>query len=630
MTFLENYFASIKSKEIQDSVFSVAKKIFTDKDKLGNFDYKSQTSGLLLGEVQSGKTGQMFGIIAAAADKEFKVFLILTTDNSRLQQQTFKRALDSFSNFCVCDEKDTLRFKMNKMRLPVIVVLKKNSSVLKKWRNELLNSRFLDGSPLFIVDDEADAASLNTKVNKNDISAINRNINDIRKTSSSCVYLQVTATPQAVLLQTTVSEFKPSFVVYFSPGGMYLGGDFFFSKPEPYCIIETDEKEIKTIIDPNEIDNTWLSRAILNFLVVCSQFKLSNYSNVCNFLIHPSTKIKDHAVVTEKIGETLNEILQSITDNDDLIKESLKTEWVNLQTTKPEIKPFDDIYDCIKDMLFHSEIKPYTINSKSPADISFDNGFNIVVGGNILGRGVTFPNLQTIYYLRTAKTPQADTYWQHCRMFGYDRDRSLIRLFMPFSIFKLFQELNESQKALIKQISVHGIDSTHLLYSKNIRPTRKNVVLSKKLSIIAGGVNYFSAFPINKSLDDLNKILLPYDGKDMKECGIDFIIQILSYLDSEDRNNDWDSREFINAVKMAADKQHLKKAKLLVSVGHKIKKNTGTMLSQDDRNKIDKCVSDISLIMYQLTGDKELGWSGKPLWMPNIKLPDGFIFYKME
>jgi hypothetical protein len=478
---------------------------------LASFNYQSQLNGLLLGDVQSGKTGQMFGIIAAAVDKRFDLFLVLTTDNTRLQQQTFKRALDSFSRFCVCGETDNIRFAINKMRNPVVIVLKKNSSVLKKWRNYLVNSTFLTGRTLFLLDDEADAASLNAKVNQNEITAINQHIRDIRGSCSSCIYLQVTATPQAVLLQTDDSEFKPSFVIYFEPGKSYLSGDFFFSKPEPYCIIETEESVIQTTTDPNNADTYWLNRSILNYLVTTAQFKLANYSKVCNFLIHPSAKTRDHEAVAVKIGTALNEILQGITDNDKQLKYSFLAEWKNLYITKPEIKPFDEIYECIKEMLFHSEINIHILNSKSNANIDVENGFNIVVGGNILNRGVTFPNLQTVYYSRTAKTPQADTYWQHCRMFGYDRDRSLMRLFMPFSIFKLFQELNESQKALIKQISSRGIDDTHLLYADGIKPTRKAVIDSQRLAQIVGGVNYFAAFPINNTLQNLDALLLSYD-----------------------------------------------------------------------------------------------------------------------
>jgi hypothetical protein len=570
----------------------------------------------------------MFGIIAAAVDKGFDLFLVLTTDNTRLQQQTFKRALDSFPRFCICGESDSIRFTINKMRNPVVIVLKKNSSVLKKWRNYLVNSTFLTGRTLFLLDDEADAASLNAKINQNEFTAINQHIRDIRGTCASCIYLQVTATPQAVLLQTDDSEFKPSFVIYFEPGKSYLGGDFFFSKPEPYCIIETDDSTIQTTTDPNA-DTYWLNRSILSYLIVAAQFKLTNYSTVCNFLVHPSAKTRDHTTVAVRIGDTLNNVLQGITDNKEKLKDNLRVEWKNLYTTKPEIKPFDEIYDCIKDMLFHSEINIYILNSKSNAAIDVETGYNIVIGGNILGRGVTFPDLQTIYYSRSAKTPQADTYWQHCRMFGYDRDRSLMRIFMPFSIFKLFQELNESQKALIKQISLHGIDKTQLLYANGIKPTRKTVIDSQRLSQIVGGVNYFAAFPVNNTLEDLDALLLSYDGRGFIDSPISLIVNILSHIGSENQESDWNSQEYINALNMVAEKQGLKTAKLLVSAGRRITKAKGTMLSEQDRLNIDQYKSNIALIMYRMVDDPELGWGG-PIWMPNIKLPEGFTFFKME
>ena len=234
MKFLENYINSIKYEETKQTILNVTGEIF--EKYLADYNYQSNVNGLLLGEVQSGKTGQMFGVVAAAADRDFEIFIVLTTDNKRLQEQTFKRALEVFPEFCVCNENDELRLKMNKMRKPVIIILKKNTSILKKWRNIIINSKFLDGRSLFIIDDEADAASLNTKINKNEVSTINKNIVDIRNTAVSCIYLQVTATPQAVLLQTEGSEFKPEFIIYFPPGKAYLGGDFFFSKPESYCI----------------------------------------------------------------------------------------------------------------------------------------------------------------------------------------------------------------------------------------------------------------------------------------------------------------------------------------------------------------------------------------------------------
>ena len=48
----------------------------------------------------------MFGIISAAADEGFNIFILLTTDNILLQQQTYDRAIKDLADFCICDEND--------------------------------------------------------------------------------------------------------------------------------------------------------------------------------------------------------------------------------------------------------------------------------------------------------------------------------------------------------------------------------------------------------------------------------------------------------------------------------------------------------------------------------------------
>jgi hypothetical protein len=70
-------------------------------------------------------------------------------------------------DFCVCGETDEYAFNANQMRKPAIIILKKNGNILKKWKNNLSSSHYCDGNALFVVDDEADTASLNMLVNKN-------------------------------------------------------------------------------------------------------------------------------------------------------------------------------------------------------------------------------------------------------------------------------------------------------------------------------------------------------------------------------------------------------------------------------------------------------------------------------
>ena len=80
---------------------------------ISNFSYREHIVSLLMGNVQSGKTSHMFGLISAAADEGFNIFLLLTSDNTRLQEQTFIRALNDLDTFCVCNETDYIRFQTN-------------------------------------------------------------------------------------------------------------------------------------------------------------------------------------------------------------------------------------------------------------------------------------------------------------------------------------------------------------------------------------------------------------------------------------------------------------------------------------------------------------------------------------
>ena len=150
---------------------------------LRKFSFTDHEIGLLLGNIQSGKTGQMFGIMCKAADLGFPVCLLLTTDNVVLRQQTLERVRSDLVGFCVCGENDTGLFAENNLIKPTIIVLKKNVRVLKLWSNVLSSTGFMKGNPLFVMDDEADAASLNTRVNSGQQSSINRYLDGIKNLS---------------------------------------------------------------------------------------------------------------------------------------------------------------------------------------------------------------------------------------------------------------------------------------------------------------------------------------------------------------------------------------------------------------------------------------------------------------
>ena len=626
MSYLENYIERIKNKgnmALADAINKTVADVVPQY--ISNFSFRDHVVSLLVGDVQSGKTSHMFGLMCAAADEGFVNFILLTTDNILLQQQTYKRAEKDLSDFCICDENDYLKFVQNNMKRPAVIVLKKNGRILKQWKNNLSSTNFVAGNPLFIVDDEADAASLNTKVNKNTQSTINKNLEEIKKTTTSSIYMEVTGTPQSILLQTVKSGWKPYFIYYFRPGKGYLGGNFFFPPEVPPYIVLTDNEEAADILNDEEFPENGLKVALVTHLLTSAHIMLSG-GTVCNFLLHPSMKTDQHKGFAEKIGEYLNEILYSY--EEDVTNSFFKSVYDKLRETKPNMVDFNKAYEYIIDQMKNNKISILVLNSFSSYEenTQYDKGINILVGGNSLGRGVTFPQLQTIYYCRVAKSPQADTMWQHARMFGYDRNPDLMRVFMPPKLFKLFSDINRTNNIIIKQIeNANNGNDLKIFYPTGLKPTRKNVLDKKAVGVYSGGVNYFPFYPVNKDINALDEILSAFEN-DTYSVSLKLFTRILDLLDSE--TEDWNAKVFKGFINSMLAENPSAQGKLIVRRNRDIAKGTGTLLSPNDRKLGDEYEEEVVLTIYKVTGNK--GWNGEQLWIPNIKLPGECVYYSGE
>ena len=602
--YLDNYIESIAKKNPSLSV--AIKKTCSDivPQYISNFSFREHVVSLLVGDVQSGKTSHMFGLMCAAADESFPIFILLTTDNILLQQQTFQRAQRDLTDFCVCDETDYPKFIQNNLKTPTVVVLKKNSRVLKQWKNNLASSHFCVGNPLFIIDDEADAASLNTLINKKRQSTINKNLEDIKHTSSSSIYLEVTGTPQANLLQTKQSGWKPYFIYYFKPGKGYIGGNTIFTDNNK-IVRFTDNEEAQEITEDDEFPENGLVKAVLSHLVSAAHIFLTG-GTVCNFLIHPSMRTADHKIFSEKVGLYLNELSQSI--DEEIAIEALKDAYLDLSETKPNILPFESIFEFIRNRLHDDDgINVLTLNSKVSYEenTQYEKGVNIIVGGNSLGRGVTFPCLQTIYYCRVSKNPQADTMWQHARMFGYDRDSDLMRIFMPPKLYKLFVDINATNNSIIAQIEKrNAFEDIKIAYPQTLRPTRKNVLDNSSLFTYCGGVNYFPFTPKNRDITMIDNMLSKFGNEGSYTVNLKFVVSLLEQIDND--TNDWSAEAFIGFINSIIAERPLAQAQLIVRRERDISEGTGTLLSETDRRLGDRVTDITVLTMYKVTGRKNL------------------------
>ena len=609
MQYLKTYLKTISDQgniKLAESISDTAEAV--GNKYLMNFSFLTHEIGLLFGNVQSGKTGQMFGIMCKATDLGFPAFLILTTDNVALQEQTLDRVNSDLNGFCICGENDSRLFIDNCLMKPTIVVLKKNARILKLWANIFSSTGFMKGNPLFIIDDEADAASLNTMVNRNRQSSINKYLDAIKNGASSSMYLQVTGTPQAILLQTLESGWHPYFTYYFAPGEGYLGGDFFFSREgTPNCIEFLEE-----------IDNP-TKAVVLRHLVVSAQI-LSSGGLVSNCLFHPGVRQATHQKVAQDIEKVLNWCTENLHNG---LEEELKEQYKNLCPAKKDKMPYEAIFNTVDRILTYSQIKILVMNGKNHIDSTeYSAGCNFIIGGNTLGRGVTFPGLHTIYYTRTSKKPQADTMWQHSRMFGYDRDPGMMKVFIDERLYKLFADINATNNSIIAQIE-RGVSDVKIYYPDGLNPTRKNVLDNNHVSIIPGGTNYFPLAPENNTIEAISEMLMDFSNDEpYYQVNLHFIKKILSYIVP---SPDFKLSAFISVIDALIAEKPTGQGILLVRRNRDVAQGTGALLSPNDWKLGGSFTDKIVLTMYQVTGRK--GWGGKQLWVPNIKLPHNTVYF---
>lgn len=406
-----------------------------------------------------------------------------------------------------------------------------------------------------------------------------------------------------------------------------MGGNFFFPPEPPKQIILTDNDEAADLLNDDEFPENGLKTALVTHLISAAHIMLSG-GRVCNFLIHPSVKTNQHACFASKIGNYLNEISHSHDETETM--EAFHKIYESLKDTKTDILPFDQIYEYITEQLHNDKIGILILNSMVSYDenTQYETGINILVGGNSLGRGVTFPQLQTIYYCRVAKSPQADTMWQHARMFGYDRDPDLMRVFMPPKLFKLFSDINRTNNSIINQIEqANNGYNVKIFYPTGLKPTRKNVLDKKAVGIYSGGVNYFPFYPLNRDIIAIDTLLQPFKDE-VYSVSLKLIIKIMELLDSE--VDDWNVKAFIGFINTLLLSDSAPQGKLIVRRNRDIGKGTGTLLSPTDRKLGDEYPDDLVLTMYKITGNKDKGWDGSQIWIPNIKFPGDCAYYSGE
>lgn len=546
------------------------------------------SDGLLYGLIQSGKTSILTVSAAMAADNGFDVLLVLTSDNDPLYDQTLDRIRAALGGITVLgkkDWKDPVRFGKQVRTKPFAIICSKNGSMLKSLLDAFQTAR-AKGLSVFIIDDEADQASLNTFTSKQNgrVSAINKVITDFRNYFPVNTYLQVTATPQALFLQRPDHRYRPSFTVVTEPGSSYVGGDAFFGSGASKLLRIVDLNEVTQLKASNQPKPTGtlpagLKRALYSFLVGSASKIIARPSEGFAFLCHVSMSTKDHEFTRQLIDDFKEQTISALGNKASTkykgLEKALQEAYNDFLTTEPGMPPFKDIEGKIAFYIKGANIK--LVNATSTDEIKLDSKFNIFVGGNKLGRGVTIKNLLVSYYGRNPKKPRADTVLQHARMYGYRKaDLGVTRLFLPQRLadhFTSIHEMETSLRDLLKQFPDGCFEGLYI--SGAWSATRGNVLDPNTLGFFTAGKSYNPEAPLRTAA--VKKLTAWFDNelsgiKDApphQTVAVDRVIELMLKveLDPGSTPQFWDMEAMKTALGVLKKKAKNDKAYLVVKRG---------------------------------------------------------------
>ncbi len=456
-------------------------------DKLTDYlgDPCSQTEfqrrGLVIGDVQSGKTSNYTGLMCKAADAKYKVIILLTGTIEKLRKQTQSRIDEGFVGMksINCIQKDTNNAFVGVGRIdnkvcPIVLtstesdfrtstarsvamniessnntflfVIKKNVTTLKqlnKWLKDYnLNGKSKIDASLLMIDDESDNASVNTNKEDMDPTAINAQIREMLNIFTKASYVGFTATPFAnIFIDPDLDEevekediFPKDYIYLLDAPSNYIGARDIFGEnaKHSYMIKELNEAELEETISLalKKDDKVYkipdsLKDAINHYMIANVIRDLREHKNTHRSMMINVNRLTNIQIEIEQIvKEYVKEIQESIRLYSNLKDEIALTD-ANLgklhQIFVDEFSHLEYSWSNVKESLLKSiePIKVVSVNSLRKNTLDYENGSLrvIAVGGFSLSRGLTLEGLMTSYMY--GNTRMYDTLMQKGRWFGY-------------------------------------------------------------------------------------------------------------------------------------------------------------------------------------------------------------------
>jgi len=466
--------------------------------------------GMVMGNVQSGKTTNYSALICKAADAGYRVIILLAGITNSLRSQTQERLDDTFigmvsvfgaaaqqplpiQNYAAKRRipsfgttrgsdfsagRDGIYFGLAGHSEPMIFVTKKNKSVLERLERWIDEQRHTGGYdlPLLLIDDEADNASINTAKDPKLTTAINGVIRNILSRFPRSAYVGYTATPFAnIFIDPETSEemetddlFPGNFIKALDAPSNYVGsGRVFRPGGDLRAKMVKEVDDYRTVLPLKHKNGDRVPELPSSLKEAIRVFCLTRAIRVldgkgaahCSMMINVS---RFNAIQNQVLGlvyEYLSEMKEAvsvhgalpwsqITDKEmEAIHDTFEAEFGDLGREWPDV--LASLNEGIQ------SIHVLTVNMQG-GKLDYrnhrDHGLHVIaIGGLALSRGLTLEGLTVSYLLRN--TAASDTLMQMARWFGYRPGyEDICRLYLPQMSLNHYEYVDEASEELRNEI----------------------------------------------------------------------------------------------------------------------------------------------------------------------------------
>lgn len=483
-----------------------------DPDKAGPWDRR----GMVMGHVQSGKTGNYIGVVTKAADAGYRVIIVIAGVQNRLRNQTQERLDEAFIGYdtgkslyasgrqkvgvghnglhrtpttfttAVSDfnklAASQIGIRLKDLLNPVVFVIKKETHILRNLIEWLTthNAHHLRGNtiaePMVLIDDEADNASINIKHHVENVSTINSLIRELLSLFERSAYVGYTATPFANILidpdddHSLVGEdlFPRHFIVSLNAPSNYFGAEYVFGYRGVQVVQEIDDHQ--DVLPMSHKINHEVTRlpdslreAVRTFLLAKAIRMIRGQRDVHNSMLVNVSRFKSvQRQIRNEIHAFIDRVAASIRingarpDDEALTDPEIGALWRTFNEQYAEITGVR--WDQVRDQLAGAvgAIRVAEINSQSSDSLMYseyrDSGWTVIAVG-----GFSLSRGLTLEGLSVSyvlrRSMMYDTLFQMGRWFGYrDGYRDLCRVWMPDEALGWYIHIAESIEELREEL----------------------------------------------------------------------------------------------------------------------------------------------------------------------------------